>query len=154
MCGAPAPPGPDGPVTARGASSVCGSAAGLRAGCAPGAAAACGDGSGRTRSLRPTGTLRAVGKRDEWEVCSHLLLCAPWVPRASNRLKGRDEVSHGGRPHPRHQPCSWAQPRSKTVDRFPIFSVPKCFWSIVPKKAHWVLDAPGLGAQFFIRYIH
>lgn len=27
-------------------------------------------------------------------------------------------------------------------------------WSIVPKEAHWVLAAPGLGAQFFIQYIH
>lgn len=40
------------------------------------------------------------------------------------------------------------------VDRFLNFSVPIFVWSIVPKEAHWVLAAPGLGAQFFIQYIH
>lgn len=106
-------------------------------------------------SLRPTGALRAVGKRAKWEVFSRLLLrCAPWVPRATNRLKGCDEVSRRGCPHPCHQPCSWVQPRSRHLTDSQSSLSPNFFWSIVPKEAHRVLDAPSLGAQFFIRYIH
>lgn len=79
--------------------------------------------------------------------------CGIVGPRAESRLKGCDEVSH------REVAITGTTSPAPTFSlRVHGWQVPDLLcshvWSTVPKEAHWVLAAPGLGAQFFVQYIH